>query len=81
MAVTLQPECALCSDKVSVCVPLVSHSALSTGTEGFATLLLMHSESPCREGDGADEGFGSRSSGMRGIQASEMQLWILSIHC
>lgn len=58
MAVTLQPECTLCSDEVKACSVFCSAVSLSssTGTEGFAMLLLTHSESPCRGGDGADEG-------------------------
>lgn len=77
VAVSLQPECTLCSDSVRAWSSGISLCS-STGTEGFAMLVLTHSESPCREGDGSDEGGGSESSG---LQASEMQLWILSIHC
>lgn len=32
----------------------------STGTGGFAMVLLMHSESPRKEGDGSDERSGTR---------------------
>lgn len=62
VAVTLQPECTLCRDKVRTCSSGISR-CYSTGTEGFALLLLTHSESPCKEGDGAGEGGGSQSSG------------------